>query len=168
MLLHYRPGDAGYTHSRSGVASYRGAGASLQEAADGVLRDDHYVYNAGGVLVRSTLLEASRTNLVTESQDITSWTTSGTPTTGSGEDDPEGGSAAYLLGDDDGAAQEAFYIVTSFTGDAAKAVSVILKEGDSAPAGGSRVAPGVQSMAYMDNLGEYSITRRLLQRTHRR
>lgn len=62
VLFSYNPGTGGYTFSRGSAASFRDVDRVLQEAASGVLRDGHYVENENGDLVRSTRLEAARTN----------------------------------------------------------------------------------------------------------
>lgn len=81
------------------------------------------------------------TNLVLQSENFgTTWAASGTPTR-SAAAIPKAvcGIALDLLGDDDGAAQEGYTQTVTFTGDAVKAVSIVLAKGTSAAAGGSDI-----------------------------
>jgi hypothetical protein len=66
FLFRYRPGDTGYTFSRSGTATYHDANGRVQIAATGVLRDAHYIDG-----VRTTLIELNKTNRATFSEDAT-------------------------------------------------------------------------------------------------
>jgi hypothetical protein len=71
VLLWYAPGDtiAGETFTRSTVAQYRNANGEIVTAGINVKRDNHYIN-----LVRSLLLEDTRTNICLQSQVLgTTW-----------------------------------------------------------------------------------------------
>lgn len=67
--------------------------------------------------------------LVTNPETFSSWSTSGTPVLTSGQSDPYGGTGAYLISDDDGAAAEWIFQNVGFTGNAVKALAIFLKAG---------------------------------------
>lgn len=69
------------------------------------------------------------TQLATLPENFDGWVDIGTPVLTAGQSDPLGGTAAYLISDNDAAAFEGLYLEVDYTGDAAKAVSVYLKQG---------------------------------------
>lgn len=78
------------------------------------------------------LLEDARTNLVLQSENFgATWTTGGTPTRTAAAHTASGVSLD-LIGDDDAAALEYYQQPVTFTGDAAKAFSIVLRPASSA------------------------------------
>lgn len=126
IMFEYAPGASltdpvAATFSRATAGTYRGIPGNLAaaigaNAASGVLRDRHYE----GTL-RTTLLEAARTQLVTDPENFGAWTVGGTPVLTSGQADPFGGTAAYLIEDNDAAAVEWIERTVVYTGNATKA-----------------------------------------------
>lgn len=89
-------------------------------------------------LYGTAIFQWSDHNLLPYSEDIDSWDLSGTPVVTAGEADPFGGTAAHLVEDDTaGAAEYVYDVPVSYTGNGQKALSLFIKEGDSAAAGGS-------------------------------
>lgn len=138
VMFEYAPGASltdpvAATVTRATAATRRGKPSTSMAAAigasdvAGVLRDRHYE----GAL-RTTLLEALRAQLVTDPENFGAWTAIGTPILTSGQVDPFGGTAAYLLNDDDAVTVvEGIFQVVTFAGNATKAFSVFLKQGTS-------------------------------------
>lgn len=77
-------------------------------------------------------------NLVPWSQDFDEWTPIGSPDVDVGEDDPFGGTQGYLLEDDQGGSNEYISTPVTFSTNGQKAVTLFIKEGDSAPTAGSQ------------------------------
>lgn len=75
-------------------------------------------------------MDLARTNLVT-TQDISAWTDSGSPTT-TAVPSPYAGVSAYLIDDNDGATAEYKIRTVAFTGDAVKAIAIVMKKGTAA------------------------------------
>lgn len=91
VLFRYRPGDAGYTHSRGSTATYYDANGVIQTAAINALRDGHYI---GGL--RHVLLEEQRTNLALRSieYDNATWSKDQTTVSANATTGPDGASTA--------------------------------------------------------------------------
>lgn len=91
-------------------------------------------------LYGSAVMEWSDHNMMPNSELFSAWSLSGTPGVVVGEDDPYGGTNAYLLSDDTGGASEYIYEVpASFSENGTKTLGMFLKEGASPPAGGSEI-----------------------------
>ena len=142
-LLFGFDGDAPgtYTFTRSGnVGPFTNAQGLLRRAAANVLRRE-YLWLDGTYTVATRpdtpayLIEAARTNLVTSDNFDSGWTSSGTPVITTGISDPAGGSGAYRIRDDDGGAAEYKYLAVTFTGNAVKAVSFVVREATMASSG---------------------------------
>jgi len=67
--------------------------------------------------------------IVSTPEDFSAWTNLGTPIMTSGQGDPFGGTAAWLMADDDAAALEGKQLAVTFTGNAVKALSLYAKAG---------------------------------------
>jgi hypothetical protein len=136
LMFEYAPGGSltdpvAATFARATAATFRGLPGGLQvavgaSAASGVLRDRHYE----GAL-KTTLLEAARTQLVTDPENFGNWTLVNTLGRTGGQADPFGGTAAYLIEDNDGALLERMFQVVTFTANATKTVSVFMRQGSS-------------------------------------
>lgn len=76
------------------------------------------------------LVKAGKTNMtnVQTEDDLTAWSTSGTPVVTGSIDDPIGGTDAYTVEDNDGAAIERIQQATTFTGDGVKLIEAVLRE----------------------------------------
>lgn len=94
----------------------------------GAPRDGHYSTIGGA---RELLHEAGRTNLCLQSENFgTTWAAVGTPTR-SAAAAVCGVVSLDLIGDDDGGALEGYTQTVTFTGDAVKAVSCLIRQGTS-------------------------------------
>jgi len=126
-------GDATFTRADA-VASYALWGNGLlMLAGSGKARYTHFDLDSDGRReTPAALLEATRTNLVTESQDVSSWTAVNSPTLTATQYDPKGGTTAYLVEDDSGVNPE--YVYGSFTaaGTGNHAFSCFVKQGSAA------------------------------------
>jgi hypothetical protein len=137
IMFEYAPGASltdpvAATFTRATAATRRGLPGTLVSPvgasdASGVLRDRHYEGS-----LRTTLLEAARTQLVTDPENFGAWTAEETPVLTAGQADPFGGTAAYLVNDDDGAVLERIRQTVGFTADATKSISVFMRAGSSA------------------------------------
>lgn len=120
LMLEYQAGGNAddWTFSRTGPARYVNVNSDMASAATGILRDRAY-YDGTHV----TLLEAARTNLVTESEDISAWTSVDSITV---TDDSLtlGTLKLAKLDDTDGGATSRQRIDVTLTGDAVKAVLI--------------------------------------------
>lgn len=96
------------------------------------------------------LLEKGATNLI-DSDDITAWSVGGTPGVTGSVDDPAGGTGAYTIEDADGAALEFVVRNISFTGDAAKSFTFVVRE-NTMPASGTQVLKVRDTSAAADRL----------------
>jgi hypothetical protein len=137
IMFEYAPGmsltdPVAATFSRASAATRRGLPSTSMAAAigaselTGVLRDRHYEGS-----LRTTLLEAARTQLVTDPENFGAWSVDATPIRTSGQADPFGGTAGYLFNDDDATAAERVWQIVGFTADATKALSVFMRAGTS-------------------------------------
>ena len=104
VLFWFRAGESleDATYSRASVATYVTNGfGQLSTAASGVARTAWYssVSSDGPRLNPTLLLEDARTNLMPESENFGAWDQGSTPTVTSGQADPYGGTAAYLVAD---------------------------------------------------------------------
>jgi hypothetical protein len=144
ILFNYRAGDSieAATFSRASVGAYIDKGyGTLKSAASGKARLTYIDLDSDGIREFPALLqEMSRTNLITLSEDLNSWTDGGTPVITTGQADPLGGTAATLIEDNSAAAEEYKARSLTFTGDAVKGVSVWAKaHATNNPAGGGQV-----------------------------
>lgn len=136
-LFSYRAGGslADATFSRADTATYVSKGyGTVTSAASGAARIHWVDTDSDGIRETPTLLlEGASTNLIVQSQDLsTTWTNSGTTLT-SGQSDPLGTATAYLVDDNSAAAAENVSITPTFTTDGvSKAVSLFVKAGTSA------------------------------------
>lgn len=73
FLFSYYPGNGYGSFSRAHEGTYRDRLEILQEAASGVIRDNHWVEDESGILVRSTLLEPEATNLSHRNTRFDTW-----------------------------------------------------------------------------------------------
>ncbi len=122
------------TFTRASQAKKKDATLTLSLSDSGQARDSYFM----DLNERTLLLEDTRINLVTD-WDLSTWSTSSTPVITASQADPSGGTAAFKVEDDNGGAVEYIHTPPSFTANAAKAIAVFLKEGASAPAGGSQI-----------------------------
>lgn len=135
-LFSYRAGGslADGTFSRADTATYVSKGyGTVTSAASGAARIHWMDLDSDGIRETPTLLlEGASTNLIVESSNFgTTWTNTGTTLT-SGQSDPMGGTAAYLVDDNSAGAAENIRITPTFTTDAvSKAVSLFMKAGTS-------------------------------------
>lgn len=143
LLFEYVPGKSitdpssmAATYTRATTANRIGRDTVLASQASGELRDRHFV-DANGT--RTTLLEKASDNECLQSEDFgTTWVASGTPTR-SAAAHTASGVTLDLIGDDTAGAVELYSQTITFTGDAAKAISVFVKKGTSAAASGSLI-----------------------------
>lgn len=77
------------------------------------------------------LLEQASANVCSQPENLSTWGQGGTPVLTSGQPDPFGGSAAYLVADDSGTVDENINIGLGESGDGTKAVSLHLRQGTS-------------------------------------
>lgn len=134
LLFEYAPGKSLLdpssmlaTFARASTANRNSRDLVLTSQASGELRDRHFIGSS-----RTTLLEKAGSNVCLQSEDFgTTWTSSGSPTR-SAAGHTAAGVTLDLLGDDDGAATEFYQQNIAFTGDAAKAVSIFIKQGTAA------------------------------------
>lgn len=83
---------------------------------------------AKGALGGSPLVNAAP-QLVTQPENFGAWTVTGTPILTSGQTDPFGGTAAYLIEDDAAGTAEDVHLTITFTGNATKACAIFVKAG---------------------------------------
>ena len=143
VLFWFRGGESleDATYSRGSVATYVTNGfGQLSTAASGVARTAWFssVSSEGPRLHPTLLLEDARTNLMPESENFGAWDQGSTPTVTSGQADPYGGSAAYLIADTSTSntqfVEDGFTIVTTGT----HALSLFVRAGSTMdPAGQS-------------------------------
>jgi len=115
------------TFTRTGGAFYTDRDGQLKLTAANGPRITYPVIDGDSYL----LVEPTRTNLVTDSEDFSAWTTGGTIGVTGSKADPEGGTTAYELDSNDTAA-DLVYLLTAFTGNAEKCGSLYFREGTSA------------------------------------
>lgn len=136
-----RSQDVAATFTRSGaVGPFVDKDGVLRQASANRLRAEWVDTDGDGSRDTPTvLIEATLTNLVLQSEDLsTTWTNIGSPTLGAAH--TASGINLDLLGDDDGATNaEAKAQTVTFTGDGQKAISVHVKEGLSPNANGSEI-----------------------------
>lgn len=106
ILFRYQPGREAPTFTRSSEGRYRDAGLVQQTAASDILRDQHYVRNENGILVRATRLEAARTNRYTRSEELEhgDWSKSNVSITQDDATAPDNNTTADKVVEDDTAA----------------------------------------------------------------
>jgi hypothetical protein len=138
IMFEYVPGmsltdPVAASFTRTTAATRRGLPGNLTAAigatdAAGVLRDRHYEGS-----LRTTLLEAARTQLVPDPENFGNWAINeGTPGRTGGQPDPFGGTAAYLLEDNDSGSQESISQVVTYTGNGTKCVLILMRAGTTA------------------------------------
>jgi hypothetical protein len=135
LMFEYAPGASltapvAATFARTSAATRRGlpsasmaAGIGASEAS-GTLRDRHYE----GAL-RTAYLESQRIQLVTQPENFGGWTAGGAPTLTSGQADPFGGTAAYLIDDNDGVVAERVFLGVTFSTDGTKPLACFFRQG---------------------------------------
>lgn len=89
-----------------------------------------WIKDANGLYQPHLLLEAARTQLVTDPENFGAWTLNNAPTLTSGQADPFGGTAAYLINDDSALVEHITQVLT-FTGDGTKALALFVRQGTS-------------------------------------
>lgn len=104
ILLNYRAGDslADWSFSRADGAHYVAKGLGTLSSANSGKARLTWISTAGSTGVRNQpalLLERSQTNRVTWSEKFSTWTSVGAVALTSGQADPKGGTAAWLLTD---------------------------------------------------------------------
>ncbi|GIW90789.1 MAG: hypothetical protein KatS3mg109_1221 [Pirellulaceae bacterium] len=125
------------TFVRSSAAWYVGRDGKLYRAATDVPRIEWFDLDSDGVYEYPALLtEPSRTNLVPWSDDLSQWTSSGTPTV-TANAKQAGELQLSLIGDDDTAAIEFKYISVTFTGDGVKSLLCYVAKGSSPATNGA-------------------------------
>lgn len=132
VLFRLKPGGniQRATFSRASAGNYVNHSGVGQSATLNTLRVEWVDLDGDGI--RETpgyLLEGARTQLNANPENFGAWAVTGTPVLTSGQADPFGGTAAYLLADDDAAAVEFIMQNVTYTGDATKAVSLFAKPG---------------------------------------
>jgi len=147
-----RASDAGYTLKR-GARHWKGdAGYERRAGIGGADKSPSWdwVLNASSVYEPALSLCGERTNLVT-SDNVSGWTSVGTPVVTSSISDPAGGTGAYRIADDDGAVAEAKWHAVAFTGNATKAVTFVVREA-------TMPAAGIQTLNLWDDIaGQYRL-----------
>lgn len=134
VLFAYQAGNslADATFARADTATYVSKGyGTVTSAASGKARVHWMDLDSDGVRETPTLLlEGTSTNLIVQSQDLsTTWVNTGTVLT-SGQSDPLGTTTAYSVNDDSAVAAENVAITPTFATDAvSKAISVFVKAG---------------------------------------
>jgi hypothetical protein len=137
IMFDYAPGmsltdPVAATFSRASAATRRGLPSTSMAAAigasdlAGVLRDRHYEGS-----LRTTLLEAARTQLVTDPENFGAWGTAGIVARTGGQADPFGGTAAYLLDSNAPGAGDGVVQAVTFTGNGTKAILCFMRAGTS-------------------------------------
>lgn len=121
----------GFTFARSSTARYVRGGRVYTEGA-GRLRRHWAEDPVSGLTVPWYLLEAARTNLVTQ-DNLASWAGSASVTTG--VDDPTGGTGAFTVTDADGVSLVDRNRGVTFTGDGVKSAIFVVRERTMASAG---------------------------------
>jgi hypothetical protein len=128
-MVSYRPGDPA-TFNRTSSALYRDVEGYLRTAASGVLRDSHYIKNpVTGIFERTTLVTRTMTNLVTQSDNLSSW--SGPATVTTGQSDPYGGTSASLVDDTSAGSWLGRSSTVTFTSSSTKGMCFCVKQGTS-------------------------------------
>jgi len=121
------------TYTRASTATYANQNSVLIPAASGNLRVEWVDLDGDGVReTPSYLFEGARTQKVTDPENFTPWTNFGTPIVTSGQADPFGGTAGYLVEDDNAASPEGRWEVVPFTGDGIKAIGYHVRQNTAA------------------------------------
>lgn len=131
ILFRYQPGREAPTFTRSSEGRYRDAGLVQQTAASDILRDQHYVRNENGILVRATRLEAARTNSVLRSEalDHADWTLSSVTVTPDDVVAPDGKQTAEKVEDTSDTTAEKFGQTVAVADDSLnRAASIFVKK----------------------------------------
>lgn len=143
VLFAYRAGDslAQATFSRADTASYVAKGlGTLSSAASGIARLT-WISTAGSTGVRNTpalLLERAQTNRVPWSEKFSTWTNASTAAPGlsSGQADPRGGTAAWLLSDNSTVAISGKILTVTLSAATRAGMSIFMRQGTTAAAAG--------------------------------
>ncbi len=122
------------TFARAGQAKKKDSTLTLSLSDSGQSRDAYFMELDERLLI----LEGQRINLVTD-WDLSTWSLSDTPIVTTSQADPSNATSAFKVEDDNGAAIEYIHTTPTFTANATKAIAIFLKEGASAPAGGSQI-----------------------------
>ena len=141
VLFAYRAGDslAQATFTRADTAHYVGKGlGTLSSAASGKARIT-WISTAGSTGVRMTpalLLERAQTNRVPWSEKFSTWTSVGSVALTSGQADPKGGTAAWLMTDASSTQLRGKTQAVTLTATSRPGVSIFLKQGTTASTAG--------------------------------
>ncbi len=122
------------TFARTSQAKRKDSTLTLFLSDSGQVRDSYFME----LNEQALILEGQRINLVTD-WDLSTWSISSTPVITVSQADPANGTSAFKVEDDNGSAVEYIHTTPSFTANAAKAIALFVKEGASAPAGGSQI-----------------------------
>ena len=141
-------GDGDFDHTRASSATRVNKDGLIESVASGVPRLDYPLLDGVVQSCPALLLEPSRTNLVTYSEELTQWTTSGTPTVTSVNNALTGQTNAYNVEDDNSSGYERVERNATTTA-AAHTLSVFIKKKTSAVSAYS----GIQ----MDSSNKYII-----------
>ena len=137
-LFYYKAGNLvpGLSFTRSGaVGPYVDEDGVLQSAAANIFRTDWIDTDADDVHDTPTLLlEPALTNLNDE-DDLTAWTETGASVAAGSIDDPAGGTGAYRLTDNAGGVLEFVSRPITYTGDAVKSATFVIREATMASSG---------------------------------
>lgn len=142
VLFFYRAGDslAQATFSRADGATYVAKGlGTLSTAASGKARIT-WISTVGSTGVRNTpalSLERSQTNRVPWSEKLSTW--SGSATLTSGQADPKGGTAAWLVADTSTSAVRSKTIAVTLTATSRWNPSIFLKQGTTSSTAGVHI-----------------------------
>ena len=127
--------DVPVTFTRATVKrAYRDRDGTARRAAAGNMALDWPggLVDASGNAIGGPSSEGARTQLMADQENFGAWVASGTPVLTSGQSDPFGGTAAYLINDDDAAAFEFIKHDVTFTGNGEKCCAMFLKQGTQA------------------------------------
>ena len=144
VLLRVNPRTLGrlpYTFTRAAIRRIRDRdGIGRKVAAGNVAINYPGLVDAFGNPVATIRVDGARTQLVTNPENFGAWGNTGTLVLTSGQADPFGGTAAYLLTDNSAGVDQFISEATPFTADATKGYAVYVRKGTSAPASGSRIS----------------------------
>lgn len=124
--------EVAYTFGRATVKrAFRDRDGNAKRAAAGFMALDwpSGLVDANGNPIGGPLSEGARTQLVTNPENFGAWTVVGTPVLTSGQADPFGGTAAYLIEDNDAIGGESLVQNVGFTGNAEKCFMVFVRQG---------------------------------------
>ena len=124
-------GDGDFDHTRASSATRVNKDGLIESVASGVPRLDYPLLDGVVQDCPALLLEPSRTNLLTYSEELTQWATSGTPTVTAVNNALTGQTNAYTIEDDNSSGYERIENNATTTA-AAHTLSVFIKKKTSA------------------------------------